>query len=136
MTKRLDQLKRRPNLTDEQKAAVTAKRELGWTVDRIAAEFDISSGSVAWCCLVLGADPPDAKLQNRDHYPMVVMRNGMPVRRFTPEDDAQLLRLEAAGESINSIASTIGRRTNSVRGRLSTLARRERFAEKARGIEA
>ncbi len=59
------------------------------------------------------------------------------VRRFTVEEDAQLLGLEKAQLKVSEMARLLGRPANSIRGRLMTLARRdareERAQEKAAG---
>ncbi len=59
------------------------------------------------------------------------MRNGHPVRRYSAEDDAKLLAMEAEGKRIAEMARALGRQSNSVRARLMTLARHEARAEAA-----
>lgn len=124
-------MSRRPNLTQAQKDFAVEKREAGWSHERIARAIDRSAGAVAWHCLALAADPPNARpIDKTIRGPLVVMRSGKPVRRYTPEDDAQLLELALAGNTHSQIGRVMKRRPNSIKGRLMTLARHEARAEK------
>jgi len=79
----------------------------------------------------MGADPPNAKpIDKTIRGPLVYMRNGRPVRRFTAIEDQELLALSLAGKTDHQIAKVMRRRHNSIRGRLMTLARHEARAEK------
>ena len=100
--------------------------EAGLPVREIAGRLDMHPSAVSWHCLRLGADsprdlckPPDPVRTQR------YMRSGHVVRRFTPEEDEQLLHLEAEGLSAGDIAQHLNRRRNSIVGRLMTLARQE-----------
>jgi hypothetical protein len=53
------------------------------------------------------------------------------VRRFTAEEDALLLQMEANGARYCEMCRALGRRHNSIIGRLATLARRDARAEDA-----
>ncbi len=122
---------RRPNLTQQQKDFAAGKREASWSIERIARYLDVSPGAVAWHCLAMGADPPNAKpIDKTIRGPLVYMRNGRPVRRFTAIEDQELLALSLAGKTDHQIAKVMRRRHNSIRGRLMTLARHEARAEK------
>ena len=56
---------------------------------------------------------------------MVVNRGGHIIRRFTVEEHEQLVALDLTGARICDIARKLGRRPNSIIGRLMTLARRD-----------
>lgn len=105
-------------------------RERGCSHAMIARVIGCSESAVWWQCLRLCAEPPKPPrpLDGRQRR-TVVMRKGLPVRAFTPEDDARLLALEAEGLSDTAIGRAMGRRPNSVRGRMMTLARRDARAE-------
>ena len=62
-------------------------------------------------------------------FAKVAFRGGHVVRRFTAFEDAEILRLAAEGVSRNRIAKQLGRRHNSIIGRLMTLARHDALAE-------
>lgn len=115
--------------TDADYAEMAAMREDGTIIAAIAAKFACSIGLVAWTCLRLGADAPGAyKSITRDAQPLII-RNGHPTRGYNPEQDAIILEMEARGESLSAIGRRLGRKHNSIKGRLMTLARREARAE-------
>lgn len=118
--------------TSEQHEAMAEMREAGRTYGQIALAFGCSESTAYWICLKLGADRPDAKpLAQRALGPEVVQRNGHAVRRYSAEEDAQLLALSAEGKGDSEIGRLIGRKPNSVRARLMTLARHEARSEAA-----
>jgi len=128
-----DRPRKRPPLSAEEKAFAIEKRELGWSCERIARSLGCSAGSVSWHCLQVGADPPNAKpIDTSIRGPMAVVRNGKLVRRYSPEEDRKLVALSLSGKTHTEIGRELGRRPNSVRGRLMTLARHEARLE-ARG---
>ena len=102
-------------------------REAGLPIREIAGRLGMHPSAVSWHCLRLGADHPDAARRAHScRQPMMeYTRNGRVVRRFTPEEDEQLLQLEAEGLSAGDIAQHMNRRRNSIVGRLMTLARQE-----------
>lgn len=121
-------------LTDAERERIVALREeKGWTYAAIAAELGISCGAVQWVCLRAGADSPvgNPKLSPVPTRAKRIRRGGHVVRPFTAGEDAQLLDLEARGKGVTEIARILGRRHNSVAGRLATLARRAARAEDA-----
>ncbi|MGV7034894.1 helix-turn-helix domain-containing protein [Methylobacterium symbioticum] len=119
-------------LTPEQCEQIAALRETGMSYGRIARKFGCSESTVYWKCLALGAEPPSPQpLTARALGPAVAIRNGREIRRFTAEDDAKLLAMEAEGKRIADMARALGRQSNSVRARLMTLARHEARAEAA-----
>lgn len=119
---------RRSNLLPDQVERILEMREAGVTVEAIAAAIPCSVGSISYHCLKAGVLPP--KFLRPQIQPDVIrFRRGRPVRPFTPEEDAQLLALAKAGLNHSEIGKRIGRRPNSVGGRLMTLARLEAVAE-------
>ena len=101
-------------------------REAGLSLAAIGTRLNIHRSAVQYHCLRLGADSPDAACKAPPASPpMEYSRNGHVVRRFTEEEDARLLRLEAEGLGIKEIARRLSRRPNSITARLVTLARHE-----------
>jgi hypothetical protein len=121
-------------LTDGQIAEMSALRERGWSCARIAEHFAakgtrVSQGAVAWQCLRAGADAP-LRLRGRSHpAAQPYMRNGRQVRPYTASDDVKLLEMEAAGSTLAAMSKALGRKNNSILGRLMTLARQQARAE-------
>jgi transposase-like protein len=117
-------------LTAEDKVRMVEMRERGCTVARIARHLGCSQGAVSWNLLKLAAEPPKGtRPWSGVRGPLVVTRGNHVVRRFTPEEDARLLALEAEGLGDTEIGRRLGRKSNSVRGRLMTLARRDELLE-------
>jgi hypothetical protein len=84
---------------------------------------------VAWWCLVGAIEKPGpVQVPAPWTGPMVVKRGAFEVRRFTADEDRQLIAMEAEGLKLGTIARRLGRRRNSVYGRLATPARREERA--------
>ncbi|GJD92877.1 hypothetical protein [Methylobacterium iners] len=113
-------------LTDAELDRLVEMRERGKTHAVIARALGCSVSAVSYQCLRLGVEtpkPPSVSIEIRG--PLVTTRNGYMVRRFTPEDDAQILAMEAEQRSVSEIARHLGRQPHSVRQRLMTLARRE-----------
>lgn len=117
-------------LTEAEIARIAEMREAGKTAAVIARRVGCSIGAVNYHCLKLGADAPGAKpLRDEIVGPSEMKRGDHVVRRFTPEDDALLKALALQGFGNGIIARRMGRRWNSVNGRLMTLARREARAQ-------
>lgn len=120
-------------LDDNQLDELGQLREQGSRLSALARHakrrwgVDIHPNAISWQMLRIGADLPPGKRQAPRVGPMVVQRNGHVVRRYTPDDDRQLLALEAQGLSPSEIGRRMNptRKQNSVRGRLMTLARHE-----------
>ena len=111
-------------------ASIADMRARGVSQTVIARLHGCSRGAVAWQCLRLGVAPPPrartiGKPMGTDMPHPVRRRNGQLVRPFTPEEDAEMVRLALAGHTPTEIGRTIGRRNTSVVARLATLARRE-----------
>jgi len=121
---------RRPKLTEAEIAKIGELRYRNWTQSAIAEAVGCSQGSVFWCCLKHGFEPRKTR-PLPPHTPVQYQRASGPVRQFTPEEDAVLLELEAGGVSRAEIARRLGRRDNTIAGRLMTLARRAERQEAA-----
>lgn len=105
-------------------------RERGLSSGEIARKLDMTVGSVNWHCLRLGADAPDGHRGRIGAYgPQVMRRGNHQVRRFTPEEDRKIIEMELSGATIAEICRALGRKHNSIIGRLMTLARHEARAE-------
>jgi hypothetical protein len=57
------------------------------------------------------------------------------MRGFTDQEDRRLLELEAQGLTYTQMAQRLGRKQNSIRGRLYTLARREERVETSQAAD-
>ena len=119
-----------PKYTQAQQDRAAEMREAGATYTRIEKVTGIKATSAHWICLKLGAHPPHAR-PARTRGPMVTTRGGHVLRRFTPEEDALIQKERTRGASVSEIARQIGRKPNSVRGRLMTLARHDALKEGA-----
>ncbi len=124
---------KRPNLTQAELdviAELTEERRL--SPRKIAMKVGCCEGSVTWAQLRIGADKyPGKVLPPVPKEPIVAMRGGRPVRRFTQDDDLRLLELEAEGLNYGEIGRRLipPRQPNSIQGRLMTLSRRAARAE-------
>lgn len=117
---------RREALTDAEKVRICELREKRLSEATIARLLKRSKGSVSWALLGLGVDiHPLRPLAPVPETPVIHMRPSGPVRRFTQEEDQQLLDLEASGLALFAIGKRLGRPANSITGRLRTLARRQ-----------
>lgn len=109
-------------------------RERGLSCRLIAAALaergrPVSAKTVEWHCLRLGAEPPKPRrLQRGVVGPRVVVRGQHLVHRFTDDEDALLIAMDLEGATPSQMAKRLGRKANSVIGRLATLARREERA--------
>jgi hypothetical protein len=122
--------KRQP-LTDREKEEIAHLREdLGWSVAAIARKIGCSHGSVAWALLAMGAEKPGHEtkpLPPIPTAPVVAVRNGHVVRRFTVSDDEFILARAAEGLPACRIGKlmTPPRRPNSITARMRTIGRRQ-----------
>lgn len=101
----------------------------GWSYKRIAEAMGKSEGWVSWYCLVHAIEKPGTPARSTVKPGSVERRGDHLIRRFSEDEDARLLELEAQGLNYSRIARSVGRHRNSVLGRLATLARREARAE-------
>lgn len=119
--------KRKP-LTAEEIERATAMRERGDKVSAIARALKVSAGALRWRFLADGVEAPKlTRLRPEEYIHRRRYRRGMfDVRAFTPQEDAQLQTLALAHPGKYAlIGRELGRRSNSIRGRLMTLARYE-----------
>lgn len=126
-------------LDEDQWQEVGAKYEAGerprqllpWILETYGVK--VSASVFQWNMLRIGANPPGAKiLPERAPGRAVVKRGNHIVRHFSAEEDALLRELAIAGVGNSEIGRKLGgRRSNSVRGRLLTLARIEARQEGA-----
>lgn len=127
-----DHASRRAPLTQAEIETAVAMREAGRTMGQIALKLGCSVGSVSWALLRLGVDlHADRPLPEVPVEPVIRGRGRHVFRLYTQAEDQQLLALEAEGLNASQIGRRLGRRTNSIVGRLATLARRDARAERA-----
>ena len=118
-------------LGDPEFAIMAEMRERRKTYAVIARKLKCSSGMVYWHCLRLGIDPYPTPLRAVPTEPVIVKRGKFIVRRFTQDEDNRLLSMSISGMKEFHIAKALNRGTNSIRGRLMTLARRDARMEAA-----
>lgn len=88
----------------------------------------ISDGALDWHFLIRGVESPNMIFRPKQIYRdegRVIERSGHKVRRFTREEDAKITAMSKRGCRPCEIARALGRRHNSVMGRLATIARHE-----------
>lgn len=120
----------RRKLTADQAQQIAELRERGWSYGRLAVKFGVSAGAIHYQCLKQGAFTPrtKGKMAYQDMVPVIHASDGRTQRRFTPEQDAELLRLSMEGKKVREICEITGRAPTSVRIRLMTLALHEEMA--------
>lgn len=117
-------------VSEADKEMIVRMRQKGLSHRAIGAKLGISPAAVSWYCLQLAVEPPrPGKSWDAIKGPAVMSRGNHVLRRFTPDDDARLLEMENSGATIAEIARALGRPSNSIRGRLMTLARRDERRE-------
>lgn len=115
-------------MTEQERADKIAElREAGQSYDLIGQALGISGSNVCWICLKYGIEG-HRKYPLGDKGPMLMKRGNHEVRKFTPEEDATIIRMELAGAKRSEIAQALNRKPNSILGRQMTLARREERA--------
>ena len=120
---------RRKRLTETEQQRIVELREAGWPSRTIATEIGCSPSSVNYHCTRLGIALKPKALGPRG--PRLVFRNGKPVRRYSPDEDARILQARLDGTRFVDIARELGRPVNSIIGRLYTLGRQEGANEAA-----
>lgn len=121
--------RRRKNLTAEEKTKIAYLRTKGWGLERLAAEFKCTVGSVGWCCLMAGVTSPGFERRApAKKLPATYKRNGKVVRRYTPKEDETIESMREAGKTLSEISKATGRRHNSIIGRLATLAMKQEMS--------
>ena len=93
-------------------------RELGHTIASISSDTGASLGGVDWHLTKLAIDPPKTTFTTWDdgiRGPAVMKRRGSKnrrahiVRRFTPFEDSEILRLQALGDGYCAIGRALNR---------------------------
>lgn len=123
---------RTPSLTEEQIDQMASWREAGRSYEWIGRRLGLSAHAIRWNCLRIGADHPRGHTFKPSKMPMLTVRVGGVVRRFTPEEDALILRRKAEGAGNAQIARELGRKSHSILGRLLTLGMNADREERAR----
>jgi hypothetical protein len=117
---------RRPALTSAEKEQIRYLRgERGWSHSRIALQLGRAVGSVSWFCLQEGIEKPDAAPMKVSSSRSICQRGNHIVRRFNAREDRAIIALRLAGKTPTEIGRKLGRRSNSITGRLMTLARHD-----------
>lgn len=119
---------KRQKITEAQLEDVATYREQGLSCQKISDKLGLSRGCIQHHCLRLGIESPKTAskvLPQTCPGPLVVMRNGRPLRHYTVEEDDKLIALDLVGKTYSQISREMGRTPNSVRGRLMILARHE-----------
>ena len=97
--------------------------EAGWSYKRISMRFGVTKGAVHYHCLQQGAVSPRTRRQNVGPG-VVVCKNGVVQRRFSPAEDAEIDRLATGGKTPTQIARALKRPYTSIRVRILTLGLR------------
>lgn len=126
---------KRTRLTRDQVEDAVTRVENGASHSEVARHYGVSVGCIRWHCLRQGA-APRAKLKPPPAEPITLKRNGFEVRRFTASEDQTLLELDAEGHGPAEIGRRLGRKSNSITGRLATLACHDEYREAAHGKAA
>jgi DNA-directed RNA polymerase specialized sigma24 family protein len=127
-------------ISDDQLDRLAYHRERGVSIAAIAKRYGLSVGNLRWHFLISGVDPERAGPPPRPipESPVVQTfeRHGRRVemRRYTVAEDALLLELEGQGLKYGHIARRLGRKRNSIVGRLATLARRAARTEETENV--
>jgi IS30 family transposase len=109
-------------MTDEQRAIIERMRAKGKSYGQIGMRIGMSPGAISWYCLRYAIESPKGRTKSAIKPGTISTRGNHVVRRFTPEEDRQIVEMRLAGASIKVIADTVGRATSSIFGRLMTLA--------------
>lgn len=121
---------RKRKYTEDQIDRAVTLREDGRTLQQIEQETGVHRCVVSHYCLRLGADLPAGMRGASPNPQRPPYRRGRHiVRPFSPEDDARILEMANQGLTRAEIARAMGRKRNSIEGRLLTLARHDARAE-------
>lgn len=113
----------RKRMSKEKIDEILTLRGKGWSYQRLAEKFECSEGAIDYHCLKNGIEPPNGiNLWNEPKHLVIKRGNGV-VRRFTPEEDEKLLKMNTTTR-LKEIGIALERRPSSVLARLCTLARR------------
>ena len=108
---------------------IATMRETGAKFKTIEQATGIHRKTCEYHAVRLGALPPAGA--RRCPPPARYARAGAVVRAFTVLEDQQIIAWSVADISLSEIGRRLGRKHNSILGRLRTLARREAMAEAA-----
>ncbi|MGC3938292.1 hypothetical protein ACOTTU_10860 [Roseobacter sp. EG26] len=112
--------------TEAERNTVAELREQGLALSAISARTGMTLSSVAYTCLLKAVDSPQTAGKLPVYNGAMVMKRGKhTVRRFTPKEDRKIIEMELSGHRVSEIAAALGRKSNSVKGRMMTLARRQ-----------
>lgn len=121
-----------PRSTIDIERLADLREQRGWSVKRIAEAMGKSPGAISWQCLRHAIEPPQGtRLRSGAHPGMAVKRGNHVVRGFTPEEDTIIEQMSLDGATSSEIGRRLGRKPNSITGRLMTLARHQARAEDA-----
>jgi hypothetical protein len=107
-------------ITPAMETAIIELRGLGLTYPAISSRFGVSKQRVQWTCLKHRATLP-AIGKPPKHKNSIYVRSKTLIRRFTPEEDIQLMTFALDGEKECVIARRLGRKHTSISARLFTL---------------
>lgn len=108
---------------------IATMREAGAQFQAIEQATGIHRKTCEYHAVRLGALPPAGA--RRCPRPARYSRAGAVVRGFTELEDQQITAWSIDGVSLKEMGRRLGRKHNSILGRLRTLARREALAEVA-----
>ena len=106
---------------------IATMREAGKSFHAIAAATGVHRKTCEYHAMRLGAASPFIVLHT--HRRSTYFREGQAVRGFTEAEDQQITAWALEGVSLSEMGRRLGRRHNSIMGRLRTLARREALQE-------
>lgn len=112
-------------------ATIAAMRESGKSFNAIAEATGVHRKTCEYHAVRLGAASPFTILHT--HRRPKYLRRGHAVRGFTELEDQQITAWALENISLSEMGRRLGRRHNSIMGRLRTLARREALQEANHG---
>ncbi|HVJ44680.1 MAG TPA: helix-turn-helix domain-containing protein [Dongiaceae bacterium] len=124
----------RKRLSEAEIAAIEELRGRGWSYERIGRKIGRSHSTVEYACrhyvIEVEGRPPAIVAPAYRGKPVIKCRD-RTIRRFSPEEDAELLALAKQGVNNMEIGRRLGRLHQSIAVRLETLARLEDRRERA-----
>ena len=116
-------------ITDAQLEAAIDMRLRKKTIPQIGLKLGVKPNTIDYHLRRLGVFPPGWVHRGAEQSRKGYERSGHTVRKFTPEEDALIEKLDQEGLGYSAIGRRIGRKANSVRARLTALANREACQE-------
>ena len=124
-------MSRRSIFTDDQLARMFAWRRNNKSYGFIARRMACSISGVRYQCLLAGVTPIGVA-PRVSSFPMRTTRSdGVPIRRFTPQDDEILLAMDAGDKTNHEMATVLDRAPGTIRHRLLLLTLRQLQGEPA-----